>query len=123
MNTVLWVVTVLLAVITFIPGIVKITQPRERLLENMAWVNDFSQNQIRAIGALEALAAVGLVVPAIVGIAPVLVPLAACGIVLIQVGAVLTHLKRREGALIAINVIMIALAVFVAWGRFGPYPL
>lgn len=123
MNTVLWIVTILLAVLTFIPGIVKITAPREKLVENMPWVNDFNQNQLRAIGALEAAAAVGLIVPGIVGIAPILVPLAATGIVLIQLGAVVTHLKRKEGALISINVIMIAMAVFVAWGRFGSYPL
>jgi len=123
MSTLLWIVTVLLAVVTFIPGIVKITQPRERLLEKMAWANDFTQNQIRAIGALEVVAVVGLIAPAIVGIAPVLVPLAAVGIALIQVGAILVHLKRGEGGLVAINVIHVVLCVVVAWGRFGPYPL
>ncbi len=122
MNTALWIVTVLLAVVTFIPGIVKITQPRERLLEKMAWANDFTQNQIRGIGALEVVAAVGLIAPAIVGLAPVLVPLAAVGIALIQVGAILTHLKRGEGGLITINVLLVVLGVFVAWGRFGLYP-
>lgn len=123
MNTFLWIITVILAVLTFVPGMVKVVQPREKLLEKMAWANDFSRNQIRAIGGLEVVAAVALIVPGIVGFVPVLVPLAACGIALLQVGAIFTHLKRREGAFIAINVIMIVLSVVIAWGRFGQYPL
>lgn len=123
MNTTLWIVTVVLAVLTFIPGIVKITQPRERLIGNMAWVQDFSQNQLRTIGTLEVAGAVGLVVPGVVGLALFLVPVAALGIALLQVGAIITHVRRHEANVVAINVIMIALSVFVAWGRLGPYPL
>ena len=73
MNTFLWIITVILAVLTFVPGMVKVVQPREKLLEKMAWANDFSQNQIRAIGGLEVVAAVALIVPGIVGFVPVLI--------------------------------------------------
>jgi DoxX-like family len=52
--------------------------------------------QRQAIGAFEVLAAVGLVLPAALGIAPVLVPLAALGLVMITVGAVITRIRRHE---------------------------
>jgi len=54
------------------------------------WAEDFSDRSVKAIGALEVLAAVGLVLPAALDIAPVLVPLAALGLVIIMVGAVFT---------------------------------
>ena len=60
------------------------------------WVEDFSAGSIKAIGALEILAAVGLILPAVLDIAPVLVPLAALGLVLIMVGAAITRIRRHE---------------------------
>jgi DoxX-like family len=75
---------------------------------------------VKAIGALEVLAAVGLVLPAAVDIAPVLVPLAAVGVVLLMVGAMITHLRRHEAGFAMGNLAYLAMAAFVAWGRFGP---
>ena len=48
-------------------------------------------------------------------------PVAAVGLVLVMVGAATTHLRRKETQLVALNVVLLALALFVAWGRFGPY--
>ena len=75
---------------------------------------------LRAIGALEFLAAVGLIVPAALGIAPVLVPLAATGAVLLFASAVVMRLRRGERATIIGDLVYLAMAAFVAWGRFGP---
>ena len=74
---------------------------------------------VNFIGALE-LAAVGLILPAALGIAPVLVPLAAVGVVVLMVGAMITHLHRNEVVPIVMNVIFFAMAAFVTWGRFAP---
>jgi len=76
---------------------------------------------VRAIGVLELLAALGLVLPPLTGIAPVLTPLAAVGIALLMAGAGVVHFRRREFAFIAVIAILFAAALFVAWGRFGPY--
>ena len=84
------------------------------------WVEDFSPGALKAIGALEFLAAVGLIVPAAVGIAPVLVPLAATGAVLLFAGAVIMRLRRGERATIIGDLVYLAMAAFVARGRFGP---
>jgi DoxX-like family len=63
---------------------------------------------------------VGLILPAALDIVPVLVPLAATGAVLLMVGAVIVRLRRGEGRLVAGNLVLLAVAAFVAWGRFGP---
>ncbi len=84
------------------------------------WTGDAGVGFVRSLGAIELLAAVGLVLPAALGIAPVLVPLAAAGVVLLMVGAMITHLRRDEARLAVANLTYLALAAFVAWGRFGP---
>jgi DoxX-like family len=84
------------------------------------WVEDFSAGSVKAIGVLEVLAAVGLILPAALDIAPVLVPLAAVGVVFLMVGAIITRLRRHEAQVIVAELAYLALAVFVAWGHFGP---
>lgn len=121
MNIVLWVVAGMLALAFFASGIMKLVQPKEKLAAaGMDWSEDFSAGTIKAIGALEVLAAIGLILPAVLRIAPVLVPLAAVGLVLIMIGAAITHGRRGESQMIVVNVVLLALAAFVAWGRFGP---
>jgi len=63
----------------------------------MDWVKDLSIGNIRLIGLLEVLAAVGLILPQWTGILPWLTPLAAAGLVLIMMGAMLVHMRRGEG--------------------------
>jgi len=57
----------------------------------------------------------------VTGIAPILTPLAAVGLLLIMIGAIVTHLRRGEARTIVVNVVLLLLAAVVAWGRFGPY--
>jgi hypothetical protein len=89
----------------------------------MSFMEDFTDGPIKAVGVLEVLAAVGLILPGITGIAPGLVPLAAIGIALIQTGAVIVHSRRSEAKQLIMNLVIIAMAVFIAWGRMGDYPL
>lgn len=121
MNVVLWIIAALLAVAFLAAGATKLTQPKDKLAQNMGWVEDFSPNAVKAIGALEVLAAVGLVLPAALDIVPVLTPLAALGLVLVMIGAAVTHARRQETQMILVNVVLGVLAAIVAWGRFGPY--
>jgi hypothetical protein len=68
------------------------------------------------------LGAIGLILPALTGIAPVLVPLAATGLAITMVLAAVMHLRRGDGAASVVpNIVLFSLAVFVAWGRFGAY--
>jgi uncharacterized membrane protein YphA (DoxX/SURF4 family) len=123
MNIVLWVLAGLLAAVFLAAGSAKLAQPKEKLVAspNMAWATDFSHGLIKLIGTLEVLAAVGLILPAALDIVPVLVPLAAVGLVLIMIGAAATHARREESQAVVTNVVLLAVAALVAWGRFGPY--
>ena len=118
MGIALWVAQVMLAVAFLGAGATKLSQTKEKLAKNMAWVEDFSQGTVRLIGALEVLGAIGLVLPALTGILPWLTPLAALGLVLLMIGAALTHLRRTEYGNIAMNAVLLVLAAFVVYGRF-----
>jgi uncharacterized membrane protein YphA (DoxX/SURF4 family) len=124
MNVVLWIVAGLLAAAFVAAGAMKLSQTREKLAASgMAWTEDFSAGMIKLIGALEVLGAIGLILPALLHIAPVLVPLAATGLALTMIGAGITHLRRGETPMIVVNVVLLVLAAVVAWGRFGPYSI
>lgn len=123
MSIVVWVVQVVLALVFAAAGTRKVSQPKEKLQQAMAWVQDFSTPMVRFIGSVELLAAIGLVLPAATHLAPVLTPLAATGLVVVMIGAALTHARRKESQLIVVNLVLLLLAAFVAWARFGPYAL
>ncbi|MFJ9367645.1 DoxX family protein [Nocardia sp. NPDC101769] len=55
------------------------------------------------------------------GIAPILTPIAAVGVAAIMALAIVTHTRRAEPSAIVVNLVLLAAAAFVAWGRFGPY--
>jgi uncharacterized membrane protein YphA (DoxX/SURF4 family) len=120
-NIALWIVQILLAVAFLGSGVMKLTQPKDKIATSMAWATDFSPTAIKFIGLVEVLGALGLVLPAVTGIATFLTPLAAVGLALVMVGAAITHGRRGEGQMIGVNVVLLVLALFVAWGRFGPY--
>ncbi|WP_411152110.1 DoxX family protein [Streptomyces sp. A30] len=121
MNVFLWIVQAVLAAMFAMAGVMKSTQPKEKLAGRLPWTADFSQGTVRFIGIVEFAAALGLILPAATGIAPVLTPLAATGLVVVMVLAAITHGRRKEPGAIAFNAVLLILAALVAWGRFGPY--
>jgi len=121
MNVFLWIVQVLLAAFFAMAGAMKATQPKDKLVERLPWVADFSAATVRFIGIVELAGALGLILPAATGIAPVLTPLAATGLAVTMILAALTHVRRKEPSAIAFNAVLLILAALVAWGRFGPY--
>lgn len=89
----------------------------------MGYMEDFSQGTIRLIGLVELLCAAGLILPAITGILPMVTPLAARGLVFTMIGAMLTHLRRKENAMIVVNLALLALAAVVVYDRFIVLPV
>lgn len=69
---------------------------------------------------LELLAAVGLILPALLDVAPVIVPVTAACWVMLMVGAMITHARLGQVSLVMLILIFLGLAAFVAFGRFGP---
>ena len=122
MNIFLWIVAGILAAFFLAAGATKLTQSRRRLLANpnMQWVQDFSAGTIKLIGTAEVLGALGLILPGALDIAPILVPLAATGLGVIMVGAIITHGRRKEPQPMVLNAIVLILAVVLAIFRFGP---
>jgi hypothetical protein len=122
MNLALWIVAGLLAVVMLVGSASKLFVPKETLAAapGGGWTGDASVGFVKTMGAIEVLAAVGLILPAALDIAPVLVPVTAVCVVLLMVGAMITHGRRHEAKFVVLNLAYLALASFVAWGRFGP---
>lgn len=122
MNVALWIITALLAAAFAGAGLMKLTTPREALAEKMSWVTGATDAQVKLVGLVEVAGAIGLVLPAVLDVATVLVPMAAIGLALTMVGAVIVHLRHREGLGAAMPAVVLGvLCVVVAWGRLGPY--
>ncbi|WP_435210063.1 DoxX family protein [Micromonospora sp. bgisy143] len=124
MNIALWIAAGLLAAVALTGGITKTFVPRKKLAAHRGggWTGDASDGFVRTLGVLELLAAAGLILPAVLDIAPVLVPVTAICWVLLMVGAMITHLRYQEARFTAVNAVHLALAAFVAWGRLGLEP-
>ena len=119
MNTTLWIVQGILAMMFLMVGMMKIMQPKEKMAEKMPWVEDFTQSQIRNIGIVEVMGALGLILPMATGILPILTPLAALGLALTMMGAFKTHLRRKDIVPMGVmNIMLFMMAAFVAYGRF-----
>jgi uncharacterized membrane protein YphA (DoxX/SURF4 family) len=121
MNVVLWVLQGLLAVAFAGAGSMKLFGNKEAIAERMSWVEKFPPASLKALAVAEILGAVGVVLPPVVHIAPILVPIAASCLAVVMVGAVVVHIRFHEPSAVLPPVMLFIAAVVVAWGRFGPY--
>jgi hypothetical protein len=103
-------------------GAIKLIQTRDQLAKTVGgWVNEFPAPLLKPLGLAELLGAIGLIMPPLVHIAPILTPVAAVGLVVTMIGAIITHARRREFANVAVTAALAVMAAVVAWGRFGTY--
>lgn len=123
MDIALWMVQVLLAVAFGMSGLMKLVVAREQAMERQAWVEDVPQDRIRVIGIVEIVCASAMLLPGLLDIGTYLTASAAVVLAIIMVGAMVLHFRRSEQGLIVVNLVLMAAALFVAWGRFGDYPL
>jgi uncharacterized membrane protein YphA (DoxX/SURF4 family) len=125
MNVVLWIVQILLAFSFLSHGRTMISPPAtmsDRMAQGMRYVRDLPSGFRRFIGVAELLGAAGLILPAATGILPSLTPLAAAGLALVMLGAIIFHVSRREYPNLILNTILLAMSVFVAYGRWFVLP-
>ena len=94
------------------------------LKRRIAWVEQFPPGFVVFVGSVEVAGALALVLPGLTGIWRILTPVAATGLaVLMALGAAL-HVSRKEyREMLTQEPWLFAAFVFIAWGRFGPYPL
>lgn len=120
MNTALWIVQLLLAGVFLLSGVMKSTQSRAKMAETgQTGVAGLPMPFIRFIGISEILAAIGLVAPRLSGVAPVLTPLAAIGLMIVMIPAAVIHHRLHEPRNVATNLTLFLLCVLVCWGRLA----
>lgn len=117
LNIGLWVAQALLAALYAMVGFMKLTSPIPELTAMMGWPGDFPAAFVRFVGAAELAGALGLILPMVTKIKPHLTILAALGLVAVQIGAMILHIARGEFEVLPINLVLLALAAFVVWGR------
>ena len=120
MNTALWVAQTAAALVFLTTGGVKLLVSRERLQRRLPRVVNAPVVAIKALGLAEVLGAVGLVAPGLVGVMPVLTPVAAVALFILMIGATVIHLRHRESPKAAVGVGLLTL--FIAVGRFAVAP-
>jgi hypothetical protein len=119
MNIALWIAQGLLAAMYLMAGMLK-TFNTARAKEQLPWAKNRTDGFIRFVGASELFGAFGLTLPLVTGILPWLTVVAAVGLTLIQLLAIITeHLPKKEYAIIPVNVVLLALAAFVVVGRWA----
>lgn len=118
MNLVLWVLQIVLALFFLYSGILKTFRPLDEIAKMMTWVPTFPPSLVRFIGVIELLACVGLLLPGLTGILPWLTIWAGLGLAVVMVGAVALHGSRREYSATVMNIVLLVLTAFVAWGRW-----
>jgi uncharacterized membrane protein YphA (DoxX/SURF4 family) len=114
-----WIVSGITALLYLMAGGRKVSMPSEKLPENFPFVKHTGVRLLRVIGAVEVLGAIGLIVPVLTGIVPILTPIAASGLVLVMILAIGYHLRQREYKVIGFNVVLLVLPLFVAITRFA----
>jgi uncharacterized membrane protein YphA (DoxX/SURF4 family) len=120
----LWVVQILLAFAFGMAGTLKTTKSIPDLVTaGLAWAGSVPEPLVRFIGASELAGALGLILPSLTRIMPMLTPLAALGLVIIMALAAPFHISRGEANVIGINFVLGGLAAFVAWGRSRKAPI
>ena len=114
----IWIVSGLLSLAMLGAGVMKAVQPKAKLHEQMPWVEDFSDQQIKGIGVLEILGAIGVMSPLLISSLTWLAGLAAAGLSLTMIGAAYTHFRRGEMSNVVPPVVLLLLALFVTFSRF-----
>lgn len=118
LNFWLWAAAGLLAVAYLMAGFMKGTQPIDKLAGQMRWPADYPR-LTRFVGWSEVLGAIGLILPLLTGILAWLTPVAALCLVLVQILAIGFHIMRKEPQIVPVNIVLLLLAAFVAWGRLS----
>ncbi|MER6973153.1 DoxX family protein [Nocardioides sp. NPDC000445] len=122
MNIALWIVAGVFAFGYIAGGIVKQTMPYEKYAAKLGWPEDFTPANVRFMGVVEVLGGIGLVLPGLVSVAPILVPVAASGMALYMAGAITERIRRGEYKELVGDLVFLAAMIFIAWGRFAIEP-
>jgi uncharacterized membrane protein YphA (DoxX/SURF4 family) len=116
MNIALWIIQALLAFVFLAAGAMKLVKSKTELeqQQGMGYVTERSAQDMKLIGLAEVLGGIGLIVPWLLNILPILTPIAAAGLTMIMLGAIVTHVRRKESALFVTGLTLLTLIVAIA---------
>ncbi len=121
MNIVLWVIQILIGALFLFAGVVKFVTPIEKMTAGMKV--PIPGSLLLFIGVVEVLGGLGLILPSLLKVKPILTPLAAIGLAIIMVGAVGITLAGGDVAPAITPLAVGLLCVFVAYGRWKTKPV
>jgi len=114
MSIAYWIVAGLTALAFLATGAMKLARPKDGLLGmGMAFAEDFAPWQLKLVGLVEVLGAIGVVLPMALRVAPLLSPIAGIGLAVVMLGAIATHVRRREQFIPPLVLLLLAAAVAV----------
>ncbi|RAJ74958.1 DoxX-like protein [Chitinophaga dinghuensis] len=119
MNTILWIIQGLLSAFFILPGYGKITGSKEKHVNDGHLKPNDSIVPIRILGMLELLGCVGIIIPWLLGIAPILTPITATGFCLIMLAGIVVHTRKKEYKMFPMLMIVFILSAVVAYFRFA----
>lgn len=117
MNSLVWVFSVVLALVFLIVGLVKVFKV-ELARDRFPWVNDVPRALVTVIGIAEILGALGLVLPVATGIYPGLTPVAAAALAILMLMAGTFHGQRREYQEASVNALLLIMTALIAYARW-----
>jgi len=123
LNIILWIAQIILAGMFIMAGFMKSITPIEQLSASLPWTKDVPVGLVRFIGISEFLGALGLILPSLLRIKPILTPVAALGINAIMVMAAFFHITRAEFSGVAFTLMLALVAAFIGWGRWKKVPI
>lgn len=119
----LWIAQAIVAVLFCFAGFMKLTTPISQLSSVIPWTGDLSESFVRVIGLIDLAGGIGILLPAATRIVPRLTVLAALGCSILQVFAGIFHISRGELDVLPFNLVLLALSLFVLWGRSKRAPI
>lgn len=123
LNVALWIVQLLLSLTLAGGAIWKVGMPTQELAKNMPWMGEVSPAFLYTTALFDLLGGLGLILPSATRIRPGLTPIAALACIALMVAAIIFHVARGEAADTPFNFLLIALLVFVYWGRKTKVPI
>ncbi len=123
LNFTLWVLQVLVAAPMLLGGILKLGQPVYKLAASYPWMGQVAPAFLRFIGLVDLSGGLGLLLPSLLRLRPIISAWAAAGVVVLMTCATVFHISRGEAGGIGLNIVLALLAAIVAWGRFRKAPL
>ena len=122
MNMLLWIMQVLFGIYFITFGVMHFVRP-PGLPASMSWMYELSSGLHVFSGMAEILGGLGLILPGVTRIQTRLTPLAGAGLVVLMIGAIVWHMQRGEFQNIGLNLVLLAVVAWIAYGRWRLKPL